>query len=461
MHTEIKNWHLAEAFAIAGILIIAAILRLWNIGSTPQALHYDEALNGLMALDILAGETPPMLEQPGDREPLIFYLQAISIEIFGRTPGALRLPTTLASIGLVLGALLVARELFGRRVGLLTGLLSTITFWPIYLGRLGTRPVLFPFLLSLAVFAALRAWRQNNRRWWITAGLIFGSTHYTYTPNVFTLPAIGLTLLALILVDRSALRIRSSGAITMILVAAIISAPILIHRTTLEDQDSARTTEVAVFYPGQNIQDFTRTVLSQTVLLARMFFIKGDLNIRHNIPGRPILDLLMAIPFIFGFYMALQIKNRQRALLGLLWLCIFLLPSFLSKNAPHFFRASGSLPFLFFWSAIGLIGLYKALGKRLGAYFSLLISSGILCASMLITLDVYIFDEYLQQPDVLEAFNADDTAHALEINRRYEVGWIGDNLRALPHGEQPLPDLEVLGIGDGDVYAQFLVPVRP
>lgn len=157
MRTGIWNLCLAEAFAIASILIVAAILRLWNIGSTPQALHYDEALNGLVALGIMAGETPLMLEQPGDREPLIFYLQAISIEIFGRTPGALRLPTTLASIGLVLGALLVARELFGRRVGLLTGLLSTITLWPIYLGRLGTRPVLFPFLLSLAVFAVLHA----------------------------------------------------------------------------------------------------------------------------------------------------------------------------------------------------------------------------------------------------------------------------------------------------------------
>ena len=461
MHIEIKNSQLAEAFGIAGILIVAAILRLWNIGSTPQAMHYDEALNGLVALDILAGESPPLLEQPGEREPLIFYLQTFSIGIFGRTPGALRLPTALASIGLVLGTILVARELFGRRVGLLTGLLSTITFWPIYLGRLGTRPVLFPFLLSLAVFAALRAWRLNNRKWWIAAGLLFGSTHYTYTPNVFVLPAIGLTLFAIIIVDRSALRLRLSGTVTMILVAAIIAAPILLHRTTLQDQNSARTTDVAVFYRGQNIQDFTRTVVSQTVLLARMFFLKGDLNIRHNIPGRPIFDPLIAIPFIVGFFIALRTKLRQRALLGFLWLCFFLLPSFLSKDAPHFFRVSGSLAFLFFWSAIGLIALYKVLGRRLGAYFALLISSGILCASMLITLNVYIFEEFLQQPDVLEAFNASDTAPALEINRRYGVGWIGDNLRALPHGKQQLPELEELGIGDGDVYAQFLVPVRP
>ena len=77
-----------EWIAAAAILALAAGLRLWRIGALPQALQYDEALNGLVVIKLLRGEQPALVSYPGGREPLVFYLQAASVALLGRTPGA-------------------------------------------------------------------------------------------------------------------------------------------------------------------------------------------------------------------------------------------------------------------------------------------------------------------------------------------------------------------------------------
>ncbi len=47
--------------AAAAILALSAGLRLWRIGALPQALQYDEALNGRMVMKLLRGELPALV----------------------------------------------------------------------------------------------------------------------------------------------------------------------------------------------------------------------------------------------------------------------------------------------------------------------------------------------------------------------------------------------------------------
>ena len=107
---------------LSGIIALASVLRLWGIGSSPAALQYDEAVNGLTAARILSGEHPVLLMLQDGREPIHFYLVSASIAVLGKTPGAMRLPFVMGSIGLVFAVWLLARELFGRKIGLLTSL---------------------------------------------------------------------------------------------------------------------------------------------------------------------------------------------------------------------------------------------------------------------------------------------------------------------------------------------------
>src|SRR3972149_5722500 len=90
-----------ELAALAAILLLAAVFRYWQIAEYPKALHFDEAINGLVTQDLRRGHLPQLLTYNDAREPLIYYLMAGPVAIFGPTPGALRVATATVSLLLV------------------------------------------------------------------------------------------------------------------------------------------------------------------------------------------------------------------------------------------------------------------------------------------------------------------------------------------------------------------------
>ena len=77
---------LQRIFISTVIILLAGCLRLWQISSAPLGLNYDEAVNGLVSSKILNGEYPELLSLDDGREPLHFYLTAISLSLLGNTP---------------------------------------------------------------------------------------------------------------------------------------------------------------------------------------------------------------------------------------------------------------------------------------------------------------------------------------------------------------------------------------
>ena len=105
--------------ALVLILSFAALLRFANLATLPVGLFRDESFDGLNALAIIDGERPVFLVENGGRESMNAYLIALSVAVFGRSPAAVRLPSALASIFMVLGVYLLTASLTNRRIGLL------------------------------------------------------------------------------------------------------------------------------------------------------------------------------------------------------------------------------------------------------------------------------------------------------------------------------------------------------
>lgn len=451
-----------EWIAAAAIVALAAGLRLWRIGALPQALQYDEALNGLIVMKLLRGELPPLVSYPGGREPLVFYLQAASVALLGRTPGALRLPLALASSALVLGAGLLARELWGRKAGWLSALLCATTFWPVYLGRLGTRPVLFPLLAAFGLWALARGWRSRRKQDWILGGVLLGATHYTYSPNLFVLPALALLGAGALWKRPATGPARWRELLLAGGLAAAVAAPVLLFRTVIAPQDSSRPRELAVFYAGQGAADLARTVVAQSYLTLRMFVYKGDLEARHNLPGRAVFDSWLLLPLLLGAVTLAAPRQRRRGLFVGMWLLIFLMPTFLAKATPHFLRACGILPVLFVVPALGLQRMQQWLQPRAGALAAALLPALLLSLSIGLTVRDYWLRGFLETPGVLAAFDGEDAQLVLEINRHLGFGWLGSNLRALPDTQAAALPLWVAdSLWDGSPYAQFLAALPP
>ena len=445
---------------ITGIVTLAAVLRLWGIGGSPAALQYDEAVNGLTAARILAGEHPVLLMLKDGREPIHFYLVSASIAVLGKTPGAMRLPFVLGSIGLVLAAWLLARELFGRKIGWLASLLCAGTLWPVYLGRYGTRSVLFALVTSMALFYAVRAWRSGAIGWWAAAGFMFGVSYYTYPVNLLVLPAIVLVLGGASLCRSGTVRENGRGIAVMIAVTVLMAFPMWLYRGIYLTQSFSRPQHLAVFYPGQGYSDIVKTLAAQTVLVLRMFLLRGDSNPLHNIPGRPVFDAAMALPFFWGLSVSLaQARYRRRGLAIAAWATVFLLPTFLSKSAPHFLRSVGILPVLFIFPALGLLHSYRWMRNTVNPAIANMVVGGLMVISVFVTARDFLLRDFLNRPYVYRAYNGEETSLALQINRRLGIGWMGSNLASRSGTMSGYVSIWVdPAVWDGNPYAQFLVP---
>lgn len=417
-------------WVLAGIVVLAGALRFWGLGDLPPGLYRDEALNGMDALGVLDGNTPLFFTANNGREPLYIYLSALAIGLLGPTALAVRLMAAVAGTLTTVTTYGLARRWFGVRVGLLTALLWAITVWPIHLSRIGLRIVLLPLLLSLALWVGTVAYRRSaDWRWWVAAGIVYGSTFYTYLAARLTPLFLAPFLLWLFFSGRRqrvwpglAWALLGAGIALLPLAATVAGAPDLVF---------GRTGQVSVLNPAINGGDLWGTLWQQIGRTAGMFLWRGDAIIRHNPPGRPVFDLFMALPFLVGVVWCVRQWRRPAALLTLGWTGVMLLSTLLAEDAPHFLRASGVLPAVLIFPAVGLAQLlsWSKLAPALRYGLALLLLLG----SVTLTLNDY-YREYVHQPEtgllfesaartLAEQANASVADGTVYIDNRLWEGW--------------------------------------
>src|SRR3990172_7308426 len=114
-----KNWVLLI------ILLMAAFLRLWNLGSIPPGLTPDEASLGYNAYSILKtgrdeyGELMPIVFKSfGDyKAGLYVYLTVPFVALLGLTEFAIRLPSAVAGVTAVWLVYKIVNELMSYGLG--------------------------------------------------------------------------------------------------------------------------------------------------------------------------------------------------------------------------------------------------------------------------------------------------------------------------------------------------------
>ncbi len=411
------------------IVTLSAPLRLYNLNTHPPGLFGDEAADGLDALSIISGDRPLFLTENNGREPLHAYLVALSTNLLGRTPAAVRLPSALASTLTILALFLATRAITNTRLALIASIISGFTVWPIMLGRLATRPALLPLALSITLWLVIEAYKKNNNKLWILSGLMLGICVYTYTP-IRLLIIFPLLCLSALFVAQIRRRIIL-GTTYFFLSFAIIVSPFVIYTANNQEQVLGRTTGVSAIDLNDEPSAIFNTTVSQTIAVFQMFSVpgKGDWNLRHNIPNRPVFDPIITFALLIGLTIAPQKLGKHKLAFILVYSIIALLPSILSEEAPHFGRSSGLLPILFIFPALGISWIHKSLKQFTTSFISNLISSAIIGGSILITVHDYYLDEYLVQPNTGFWFDEQCTIAATDINKFIGAGWQGENAK--------------------------------
>ena len=356
------------------VLAVAAFFRLWRLDDFPPGMYSDIGVNGLDARDVLGGHLQLFFPRNFGREPLFIYGQALLIAIAGASPFVMNFAAVVVGMLAVAASYRLFLELFDWRVALLAALLLSVSLWLVTLNRLGLRGSSVPLFVALTLFFLWRTLRGGRRRDAVLAGVVLGLSLYTY----IAARMLPLLVVLLCLVEwRSSLR-RWRELALVALVALLVAGPELFYFARHWDELSRRAWDVSVLnQAASELEGQRNTPLEALANTAGMFFVAGDLNWRHNWPGRPVFDLGLALLFVAGIGLALWRARRESAYRWpLLWLVVMSLPSALSHESPSFFRTQGAAPAAFLFPALVLGHLTRQrLGWAVGA--AIVLSTGV------------------------------------------------------------------------------------
>lgn len=165
-------------------LMLAAILRLWNLGSIPPHLRNDEASFGYNAYSILTtgkdehGEFLPILFKSfGDWKPGLYIYSIVPfIAILGLNEWAIRLPAAISGIfGVYLLYLLVWNLFKNQKIALASAFSLSISPWHIAFSRGAWEAQVTITLILAGLLFLIKALNQNNKYLIVSAGF-FGTS---------------------------------------------------------------------------------------------------------------------------------------------------------------------------------------------------------------------------------------------------------------------------------------------
>ena len=428
----------------------------------------------------MKGEHAPFFPENNGREGMIVYAIALTTSFLGRTVLAVRLPTALISAGTVFVLFWLGWVLFGRDEhsgrstpwrGLLIGGASAgllaVSLGQTVIGRTALRGSFLPFFLSLSLALLWWAWSHHAQpldsnakptgqspagqrvhaaklgNWWriALAGMCAGLLPYTYitarfTPLLFLL--FGLSLLLpwvrnddgmrvggecsrpnrfRLIVSPSRTEWQKVGV--FVVFAGLVAVPILIHFARHPDHFFLRSAQTWVFDSERSLGNPVGTFLSNLWGYVLAFGFRGDLLWRHNLVGKPVLNLWQAFFFWLGVGAAAwQWRNRPAYRLLLLWLILLLLPAVLAREItsvpPNTIRMIGAIPAIYLLVAVGIWEAFLFARHRYsritdagaGAVFAVLVGLTILVQG------VFTYRDYFHK-----------WAFAPEIQRAYGAGW--------------------------------------
>jgi 4-amino-4-deoxy-L-arabinose transferase-like glycosyltransferase len=448
-----SKWSLRWAWGVLAVLVLlGAVLRLWRLGVLPPGLWYDEAVNGLDARMVVSGAGLPLYFTANNgREPLFIYLQAISVALLQPTPFALRIVSAFVGILTIPATYFCARMLLradredpeasgqGWLLGwtaIIAAAIITISYWHLTLSRIGFRAIMLPLVSALALAFFWRGWTEGRRRDYVWSGVCFGLALYTYTAARL-LP---IVLVAFIVLEAllNAWRIRGgsgsereatwrmwrhrlAGLGLLLGICVLVAIPLGITTASQPDVVLGRSTGLSVFanaaWQGVSPSARWQPLIQNLVRVARDFYDQGDLNLRHNLPGRPVNDPLLAGLFTLGLLSLVWGVRRPSYRLLVIWLGVMLLPTVLSPEAPHSLRAVGAIPPLALICAVGAYTVLRLLPwRRARRYGGLAFLALIMVVSGVLTFRDYFF-RWSTNPGLGEAFSVRQQLAAEAIAR--------------------------------------------
>lgn len=389
-----------HALVWAAIIGLALYVRFAHFGAVPPSLYWEEVALGYDAYSLLEtgkdhhGNPWPLvaLESFGDWKPVGYaYALLPSIAAFGLTEFAVRLPSMVAGIAIVVGCVLLARQF--STSGWVAGFVAALSPWAIIFSRAAWESNLATAFLLWGMIALLHSlWGKHAARTspkvtlLILAIISMSASMYTYHAHRLVAPLLLAYVFVSWIVSHQQASLKHGlafvkklmlpGVIFLVAVAPILLATfsdtvshrfkttsifsdISIIETSNELKDIAGNTLVSrVVYHRYVL--FSKEVLNNAIMHVspEFLFVHGDNNPRHSIQSMGQLyhiEIFFVLLGCMWFYQSFSIKKS----ILLFWICIGVIPASLTTVAPHSLRTLVVLPVFIVLIAAGVSLLFE------------------------------------------------------------------------------------------------------
>lgn len=369
--------HRREVAAIAALTAVAAALRFFQLGAVPRVINGDEGLIGQFAVTATQGQLVnpfALFENIGG-----LYMQLINLclRLFGQTPFALRLLPAIGGTLAVPAVYLLARHLFGRRVGFIAAALLAVSHAHLHFSRtVAVSYIHATWLVPLELYFFI-AGLQRRSAWRLAVSAAIIAVHF----SVYLSAQIVVPLLLIYLVIAAAIarpidptrpsrrafwrdELSSAGIWGAGLV--VMALPQISYALRHPDQFLSRLNSGGTFQSGWLADEVARTGLADwQVLLDRI--AHAFLSLTHY-PAQdfygasiPLLTTLVGALFMLGLMLALWRTRDHRYLLlnGYFWGFTVAIAVFSIPPSADSYRMLAALPAALIMAAVALAALTR------------------------------------------------------------------------------------------------------
>ncbi|OGG01335.1 hypothetical protein A2Z33_02895 [Candidatus Gottesmanbacteria bacterium RBG_16_52_11] len=380
------------------ILLMAAVIRFYQLGLVPPSPDWDEAALGYNAYSVLKtgrdeyGTLLPVTLRSFDdyKPPLYMYLAIPGVYVFGLSVWSVRLPSAVMGVLAVWGTFILVRELFrtgksgqqtqSEALPLLAAFLLAVSPWHVQFSRIAFEANSGITLNIWMLCLLLRA--RTKPVYFIPASVLAGMALYAYHSERIFIP---LILIIYFLIFRREIReSRKFITVSLITGAAVVMPlmPVFFNSaswtrlrgtSSIADRTALFSTSVnrlerdtATGNPWGRVFDNRRLVLARTLAAGylshfslKWLFLTGD-NQRHHAPDMGLLYLVELPFFLAGLYGLVRHAGKPGKFV-ILWLLLAPVPAAPTSGVPHAIRTMVALPAIQVATVFGILRFWKYL----------------------------------------------------------------------------------------------------
>jgi 4-amino-4-deoxy-L-arabinose transferase-like glycosyltransferase len=344
-----------DSFFLLALFLISFFLIFFRFNLIPKNISFDEIEFANLALSLNNKSYTTYSNMATGHSTLYFYILFFSFKLFGINNFALRFPSAIFGfLSIFIFYYLIKNLLNEKRYKNFFAFLCSVVLitsrWYFNFARFSFEATFLILLELISILFLIKYFKINKIQFLIYSGIFSGLSFLSYTSGriFFLLP------LLVLFIKKTNWR----NYLYFLISFLIVSIPLISYLFTNND---IRVKEASIFSQNMSLKSKLFSVTENVKKTSFMFFLHGDMNGRHNYPGKPTFNPILSVFFLIGLILSIKNYKEFNNKLMLFYFVLSITPTLFTKpiENPNMLRTFSALPSISYFILNALIYLSK------------------------------------------------------------------------------------------------------